>query len=274
MGIPKDLDPSKSPRAFYGGELRRLREAAGLSQDKLGEMVFCSGAYLGQIEAAVRKPQMDMSVRLDEVLGTGGLLARLCELVSKSKHADYFAEVADLEQRADSISEFAPNLIPGLLQIEGYARSVYEAWLPWGPAEEIEQRLRARLDRAALLSKPDAPRLWFIIHEFALQLPVGGHEVMRAQLEYIAELMKAKKVLVQVVPTTAGAHALMSGPIFLMTFDDAPPVAYAEGVLTGHLLDDPAVVAQCQTAYDLVRAAALSPPESLVAIERWAEEWQ
>ncbi|MGR6997787.1 DUF5753 domain-containing protein [Yinghuangia aomiensis] len=217
---------------------------------------------------------MDMSVRLDEILNTGGLLARLCELVNQTKHAVYFAEVADLEQQAESIRQFAPNLVPGLLQIEGYARAVFEAWMPWGPDEEIEEHIRTRMERGRLLEGPTRPRLWFILHEFALQFPVGGHEVMRAQCQHIARLMREKKAVVQVVPTVAGAHALMEGSIFLMSFEDAPPVAYIEGVFTGNLLDDPAVVARCQTAYDLVRAAALSPQESLVAIERWAEEWQ
>ncbi|MGA4560746.1 DUF5753 domain-containing protein, partial [Uniformispora flossi] len=220
------------------------------------------------------KPQMDMSVRLDEILNSGGLLARLCELVNQTKQAVYFAEVADLEQQADSICEFSPNLVPGLLQIEGYARAVFEAWMPWGPEEEIEDGIRARMERARLLENSAKPRLWFILHEFALQLPIGGHEVMRAQCQHIAKLIRDKKAIVQVVPSVAGAHALMEGPIFLMTFEDAPPVAYVEGVFTGNLLDDPALVARAQTAYDLVRAAALSPQESLVAIERWAEEWQ
>lgn len=121
-GSPKNLDASQSPSAFYGGaELRRLREQANLSQDQLGELVFCSDAYLGQIEAAARKPRLDMSVRLDVALDTGGLLSRLCELANKTKHADYFADAADLEQQAECVYEFAPLLVPGLLQTEAYA---------------------------------------------------------------------------------------------------------------------------------------------------------
>lgn len=71
MTQAKDVDPYVSPRSFYGAELRRLREENRLSQEQLGERVFCSGAYIGQFEAAKRRPQQDMSRLLDGVLGSG-----------------------------------------------------------------------------------------------------------------------------------------------------------------------------------------------------------
>ncbi|NUU22766.1 MAG: helix-turn-helix transcriptional regulator [Streptomycetaceae bacterium] len=268
----QDTDPSRSPRAFYGSELRRLREAAGLSQEKLGEKVFCSGAYISQIESAVRKPQLDMSKRLDVVLGSDGLLTRLCKLVNRSRHAEHFADTAELEQLAETISVFAPTLVPGLLQTEAYAQAVFEAWSPLASEHDISERVRARRDRARLLDAETRPLLWVILHEFALRLPVGGAGVMREQLEHIVRLARARRVLVQVLPAAAGAYALMEGQLYMMTFADAPTVAYTEGVMTGNLLDEPAVVAKCQTAYDLARAAAMSPSESLAFIERLAEE--
>jgi transcriptional regulator with XRE-family HTH domain len=92
MTQPKNLDPYTSPRAFYGAELRRLREAAGLSQEQLGERVFCSGTYAGQFESATRRPQPDVSKLFDEVLGCGEHFRRLCELARQSKHAEHFAD--------------------------------------------------------------------------------------------------------------------------------------------------------------------------------------
>ncbi|WP_436789900.1 helix-turn-helix domain-containing protein [Yinghuangia sp. YIM S10712] len=273
MAAPKDPDPLSSPRAFYGSELRRLREAAGLSQEQLGGVVFCSGAYIGQIEAAVRRPQEDMSERLDEVLGSDGLLLRLCRPANKSPHAEHFADAAEWEQHALTISAFAPTLITGLLQTEGYSRAVFEAGLPWASPSEIEDRVRARSERAKLLYSPTRPKLWAILHESALRLPVGGPEVMREQLTHIIELARERRIIVQVLPTATGAHALIEGPLYLMTFADAPPVAYVEGVFTGNLLDDPAMVAAAQRAYDCVRAMALSPCDSLSMMERLAEEF-
>jgi transcriptional regulator with XRE-family HTH domain len=271
MGSPKYLDPSKSPRAFYGAELRRLREQANLTQDRLGELVFCSGAYLGQIEAAVRQPQMDMSVRLDGILKTGGLLARLCELVNQTKHAVYFAGVVDLEQRAASISEFAPMIVPGLLQIEQYARELTHAVVPWVPDDVVGERVRARLERAAIVKDLEGPRLWFVLHEAVLQCVVGEAAVMRDQLWHIIDLIRARRIVVQVMPRSAGAEGHISESLMLMTFDDAPPLAYVEGVHTGLLLDDPTLVASYRQSYDLARAVALSPMASLELISTVAE---
>lgn len=122
MTEPRNTDPYTDPRAFYGSELRRLREAARLSQEQVGERVFCSATYIGQFENATRRPQLEMSKQLDEVLGSGEHLQRLCRLARTSKVADYFADAAELERLAKTICEYAPVLVPGLLQTETYAR--------------------------------------------------------------------------------------------------------------------------------------------------------
>lgn len=274
MGSPKNLDASQSPSAFYGAELRRLREQANLSQDQLGEMVFCSGAYLGQIESAVRKPQMDMSVRLDVVLDTGGLLSRLCELANKTKHADYFADAADLEQQAECIYEFAPLLVPGLLQTEAYADAVMRAAMPTASPAEVKERVQVRLERAKLLSGESRPLYWCVLHETVLRMPVGGPAVMAEQLRHIADAIAERKVFVQLLPYAAGAAGVVGESLYLMRFPDAPPVAYVEGLHTGHLLDDPALVAAYQRSYDFGRAVALSPEASLSLITAAAEEYE
>lgn len=271
-GQPSDIDPARSPRAFYGAELRRLREAARLTQEQLGETVFCSGAYVGQIEAAVRRPQLEMSKKLDQILGSNGLLTRLCRLARQSRHAEHFGEVAELEQMAVTIGAFAPTLVTGLLQTEDYARAVFEAGLPWAPDSQIEERVRARMDRSSLLEASGSPKLWTVIHEAALLMPVGGIDVMAEQLCHLLSLARRRRAIVQVLPMSAGAHALMEGSLYLMTFADAPSVAYSEGVLTGTLLDDPAVVEHARHAYDHVRASALSPRDSLTVIEHLVEE--
>jgi transcriptional regulator with XRE-family HTH domain len=136
MTQPKHLDPYTSPRAFYGAELRRLREAAGLSQEQLGERVFCSGTYVGQFESATRRPQPEVSKLFDDVLGSGKHFQRLCELARRSKHPEYFADAAELEKLAKTISEYAPMLVPGRLQTEAYARALTRATLPLTPQEE------------------------------------------------------------------------------------------------------------------------------------------
>jgi transcriptional regulator with XRE-family HTH domain len=270
---PKDLDASESPRAFYGAELRRKREEIGLSQDKLGERLFCSGAYIGQLEAATRKPQLDFAKQLDEVFNSRDYFHRLCGMVLKaSRHAEKFEAAADLEALAQTICEYAAMFVPGLLQTEAYARAVFRAAQPIAEANRVEEQVAARMSRATKLEDPTKPLLWFVLDEAVIRRPVGGLAVMREQLDHIADLIRHDRIIVQVLPYSVGAHAL-AGPLFLMTFADAPPVAYVEGPQTGNLLEDPTLVAKCQLSYDLVRAAALSPGASLALIESAMEEY-
>lgn len=266
MAAPKELDPSSSPRAFYGSELRRLREAAGMSQEKLGALVFCSGTYIGQIEGATRRPQPDMAKQLDEVFGTDGLLVRLCHLANRERFAKYFEEAADLEVRAKTISEFAISLVPGLLQTRPYARALILAAHPTISEERLHEWVEKRLKRAQLLEGATPPLLWVILDENVLRRAVGGKAVMTEQLRHIIHMTEARRLVVQVLPYEAGAHSLLSSMLTIMTFDDAPPVAYVENSYSGQLLDEPALLAKCQMAYDLARAAALSPEASLAML--------
>ncbi|MGK5448590.1 helix-turn-helix domain-containing protein [Streptomyces radiopugnans] len=260
---------------FFGSELRRRREAAGVTQQELGERVFCSGSYIGQFESAVRKPQLELARRFDEELDTDGYFSRMCEeLVNSSPFADYFAEAAEFQTLATTICTYSPTLVPGLLQTEGYARAVFRAAQPFRPAERNEEGVRSRMARARLLTGPTAPELWAILDESILRRPIGSDADMAEQLRHIAELAKGDRVLVQVLPFSARAHALLEGNLTVMTFVDAPPVAYVEGPFSGELLDDPAVVGKCEASFDHARASALSPDVSLAMIESAAKEYE
>jgi hypothetical protein len=274
MVQPKDLNPFESPQAFYGAELRRLREAASLSQEGLGELVFCSGAYIGQMEVAARRPQLDLSQRIDAVLNTGGQLERLCKMVLRAtKHAEYFAHVNELMEQASAIYEFAGQILPGLLQTEAYARALIRATCPLLPEEKVEERVKARMERAVLFDNPTAPLYWAILHESALRMAVCDRAETRVQLLHIVELARRRKIMVQVVPFSAGAHPLVGGATTVMSFEEAPAAVYVEGAHSGHLLDSPGIVNVYQRAYDCARAVALSPEASLTLIESVAEEF-
>jgi transcriptional regulator with XRE-family HTH domain len=260
---------------FFGAELRRHREDAGLSQAELGARVFVSGAYIGQFEQAIRKPQLDISQRIDEILQTDGIFERLCrKLINDKRYADYFARVLEFEQTATKICEFAPTVVPGLLQTAPYAGAITVAANPFVTDEYVEEKVTARLERARILKDPARPEYWVTLHENALRIPVGGPAAMTEQLEHIAGLMRDRTVWVTVLPYVAGAHASMAGSVKLMEFEDAPPIAYTETAFSGTLVDDPAVVKRAQRAYDLLRVAALSPEASLTLIESAAEDYK
>ncbi|MFS4093889.1 helix-turn-helix domain-containing protein [Streptomyces sp. AF1A] len=260
---------------FFGAELKRRREDAGITQVELGARVFVSGAYIGQFEQAIRKPQLDIAQRIDEVLQTDGIFERLCrKLIDDRRYAEYFAEVVELERVATRICEFAPALVPGLLQTAGYARAVTLAMNPFASDEYIEDKVSGRLERQRILDDATRPVFWVVLHENVLRIPVGGPAVMASQLGHVAALSRERAVLVQVLPYGAGAYSLMNGMLSLMEFEDAPPTAYTEAVYSGTLLDNPAVVKRAYASYDLLRAAALAPEASRALIESAAEDFR
>jgi len=260
---------------FFGAELKRRREAAGFTQGELGRRVFVSGGYIGQFEQAIRKPQRDVADRIDDALQTDGIFERMWrKLINDSRYAEYFAAVAELEALAAKICEFAPTVVPGLLQTAAYARAITVAANPFAADESVEEKISARLDRAQILKGTTGPEYWVILHENVLRVPAGGPAVMAGQLEHIAALARDRKVLVTVIPWAAGAHAFMEGSLRLMEFEDAPPTAYTETSFSGNLLDDPAVVKRAQRAYDLLRVAALSPEASRALLESAAEDYR
>ncbi|WP_406456144.1 helix-turn-helix transcriptional regulator [Streptomyces sp. NBC_00876] len=274
MPHPKDLDPYTDPRAFYGAELRRLREAAGMSQGELGSRVFCSGTYIGLFEAAERRPQLELSRALDELLGSGEHLQRLCRLARKSKVAGYFADAAELQLQASFIGSYTSMLVLGILQTESYARALTRAAHPFATTEVVEGHVRTRMERTSLLDSPTAPVLWVVIHEAALLLPVGGNAVMAEQLTHLAEQTDSRpRVVAQVLPFSAGAHPFLHASMTLMQFADAPAVVYTESAYSGQLVEEPMLVEQYSAAYDLARAAALSPEASLQRIVSAAKEF-
>ncbi|MFJ8213969.1 Scr1 family TA system antitoxin-like transcriptional regulator [Streptomyces sp. NPDC096033] len=267
----KPLDPS-SPRALLGAELRVARERRDMSQAALGEKLFVSGSYVGQMENGTRRITLELATAIDQVLGTDGFFTRNCGKQGKSKYPEHFVEAAEAEAEARAIREYAPLVIPGLLQTEAYAREIFHAYQPTAPQAVIDELTEARLDRAKLLADPTTPLFWCVLDEAVIRRVVGGRGVMADALRHITGLIRARRIIVQVIRFSAGAHAALEGSLKLMAFEDAPPLAYVQGPETGLLLDDPATVTRHSLTYDLLTASALSPHESLALIESAAEE--
>ncbi|WP_438292517.1 helix-turn-helix domain-containing protein [Streptomyces sp. HUAS TT7] len=273
MPGPKDLDPSSSPRAFLSAELRFAREKSGLTQDQLGQPLFVSGSFIGQLESGTRRMHLEYARQIDQILGTEGFFTRNCVAAAKSRYPDHFAEAAEAEAVATTIREYAPLLIPGLLQTEAYARAMFRAGHLTAPEPFIDDLVAARLARAQLLEDPTKPLMWAVLDEAVLRRRVGGAGVMAEALAHVASLGFRHRIIIQVLPFDAGAHMAHGGALKLMAFSDAPPLAYIEGLGTGQLLDDPARVNHYELTYDLVGATALSPQQSLALIESVAEDY-
>ncbi|MER6106650.1 helix-turn-helix domain-containing protein [Streptomyces hirsutus] len=260
---------------FFGTELKRRREESGFTQVELGARVFVSGGYIGQFEQAIRKPQLDVARRIDETLQTDGIFERMWrKLIKDQTYTEYFSHAAELERLATEICEYAPAVVPGLLQTREYARAMFLAGNPLATDEYIEELIKGRVDRTQILKDATRPVYWVVLHETVLRASVGGPAIMAHQLDHIAALMRQRTVLLQMLPFSVGAHPAMGKMMWLMEFEDAPPTVYTEGVFSGSLLDEPALVKRIRASYDHIRAAALSPEASLPLIESAAEDYR
>ncbi|MFF3749914.1 Scr1 family TA system antitoxin-like transcriptional regulator [Streptomyces sp. NPDC002018] len=262
------------PRKHFGQELRIAREAAGLTQQQLGEGVVCHGTLIAHFEAGRRMPTPEDAQRIDKVLGTGGRFHRMLRTLEEAKYAEHFREAAEAERLATAIHEYAVSLVPGMLQTVNYARAVFRSAHANPNRKKIDELVAGRTARREILENPDTPLMWVILSEAVLRTAVGGPAVMAEQLRDLARLMHDDRIFLQVVPHSVGAHATMSGMVSLMSFEDAPDMAYVEGIYSGVLLDDPYLVRRLQGAYDLTRAAALPPAASLALLESVAEDYE
>lgn len=268
MANVQSLDPTASPLDYYGWELRRQREAHGLRQGQLGEIIFCTGSLVGQIETTKKVPTRDFSERVDAALGTDGLFSRLIGLVLRSQLPTWFQPYAEMEAKAAYISTYQAQLVYGLLQTEEYARAVLATGMP----DDLEGLLAARMERQRILERKQPPLTWVVLDEAVLHRPIGGREVMRRQLERLLEFAGHRWMHVQVLPNEAGAHASLAGSFNFLRFDDNPDIVYTEDIISGHMTANPETIREAALRYARLQAAALSVEDSAELITRVMEE--
>ncbi|GAB2841586.1 helix-turn-helix transcriptional regulator [Streptomyces deserti] len=263
------LDPGASALDYYGYELRRLREAAGLTQKQLGSILSYTGSLVGQIETARKVPTPEFSERADAALGSDGLLSRLVELVLRSQLPAWFQQVAELQARAGEIYSFETHMVHGLLQTEAYARAVLGVL----DQTRLDDRVAARLARQRIFEKEEPPVFWAILSEAALYQEIGGRETMRGQLAHLLSFKGNPRINIQVLPFSAGAHTGLQGSFDHYRFDSDPAIVYTEGYGgSGHPTANPDTVKKCSLRYDHLQAAALSLKDSAALIRRVMEE--
>ncbi|MFI7300301.1 helix-turn-helix domain-containing protein [Streptomyces sp. NPDC050121] len=262
------LDPGASPLDYYGFELRRLREAAGLTQRQLGDILNYTGSLVGQVETARKVPTPEFSERVDAALGTGGLFSRLVELVLRSQLPAWFRQVAELEARAIEICTFQMNMVHGLLQTPAYVRAVLGVL----DDADLDDRAAVRLARQRIFEKNEPPVFWVVLSEAALCQEIGDRAVMREQLAHLLSFERNPRINIQVLPFSVGAHAGLTGSFNLYRFASDPAIVYTEGYGSGHPTANPDTVKDCSLRYDHLRAAALSLKDSAELIRRVMEE--
>lgn len=259
---PSTLTPDRSVRHLFGAELRRHREQAEMSLDRLAAVVPFSKSHLSRVEMADCMIPPELPAHLDVAFNTGGFFERLYALARREIHPDKYRRRMELETRARSIGHYAGQLVPGLLQTEEYARALFRVSLPDASEEAIEEKVTARLSRRAALQANRRPHLSVVLDEAALRRPVGGAQVMDTQLAALAEQVDTPTCVIQVLPFAHGEHALMGGMLAILTLNNGALVAYEESMRHGHLLEDEESALPLSLAYDRLRAYALSPRSS------------
>ncbi|MEO3813552.1 helix-turn-helix transcriptional regulator [Sphaerisporangium sp. B11E5] len=263
-----DIDPEESPRARFAYEVRRQRLAAGLTQKQLARRLGFSTSSVAMVETSKLRPSGRFAELCDEVFGLDGVIARL--------HAEvwpppppvpaHFRDWAVEEQRATALRFWAPLLVPGLMQTEGYARRVISC-APDITADEVERRVAGRMQRGTLFSRADPPAVMCLVDEGVLHRSVGGASVMREQLVYLLELAQRPNITIQVVPYSAevlsgllGAYAIaeMRGNAYTVRVECQP---------RGRTITDRSMITDIVRRYDILRADAYSQRQSWQAIE-------
>ncbi|MFG3495045.1 Scr1 family TA system antitoxin-like transcriptional regulator [Streptomyces sp. NPDC047928] len=268
------IEDNPESRVRYGEELKSRREAAGLTQEELGERAIISRSLIAHFEAGRRRPTPEDAKRLDQALGAGGFFERFRPSLDERQVAEHFQTAKEFEQQATEIREFASTLVPGILQTEAYMRALYRYAVPRMTDEECDEAVVTRIGRARILDNPQSPVVWILMDEAVLRRKVGGPVVMAEQLWHIVELGERHRVRVHLLPFGLGAHALQEGMLSLMRFKELPPVAYVEGWKTGKVWDLLSRVEQGFAAYDLALGDALSHQRSLDLIRSVAEGYE
>ncbi|MDT0398887.1 MULTISPECIES: helix-turn-helix transcriptional regulator [Streptomyces] len=268
----RDLNPVHSARDLYGVELHRQRQLAGLSLDRLSDIVNYSKTHLHGVETGERLPLPPISEKLDMAFGTGELFQGLWGAVKREHTPKRFGHCLELEARAVRIQEFSASLVPGLLQTEAYMRALFTAGESGKSPKEIDGLVADRLGRQEILRRDCPPDFWWILGEAALRQVVGGSAVMRGQLSALLPLVRTRHSTIQVSPFNADGCALMSGTLILLTLPDNSTTMYLEGGGNyGEAIDEREAVTRYVREYDLKKACALSPQESATLIETMLE---
>jgi transcriptional regulator with XRE-family HTH domain len=270
----RELTPDQSGRHFFGAEVRRCREAAGMSLSRLAGIVSSSKTVLSDVERAECTVPPALPGELDMALDTGGYLERIYGLIKYEVHPDQYREYMGLESRALELREYAVQTIPGLLQTPAYAEALTRACNPEANEREIDTLVTARLDRQSRMQGPGALHFWAVLDEAAIRRPIGDRLIMCEQLKALVPRVDSPRCTLQVLPFAAGAHPALGGPVVLLRMPDDTTVAYLEGHDTGTLVVDSEEVAKRRRSYDRVVANALSPEQSATLILKAIEEHQ
>jgi transcriptional regulator with XRE-family HTH domain len=274
-------------RILLGSQLRRLREAKGITREDAGYTIRASESKISRMELGrVSFKERDVT----DLLSLYGVddeteRAALVTLVREANQAGWWHSFSDampnwfqtyvgLEEAAALIRTYQVQFIPGLLQTEDYARAIVLLNRPHMETSELERRINVRMRRQKLVADGDGPRLWAVVDEAALRRPVGGPAVMKAQIQRLIDAADMPNVVVQVMPFRFGGHAAESGAFTILRFpeQDLPDVVYLEQLTSALYLDKRDDVDQYVQVMERLSVDSLTPESSVELLSSLLKE--
>ncbi|MFI9819436.1 helix-turn-helix domain-containing protein [Streptomyces sp. NPDC052013] len=258
-----------SAMKMVGALLSLYRQAAGYTQRSLGEHFCISEQQIASIEQGRRPLKPDLAEHLDELLCTKGALS---VAVSRMPEVDlvplWAEEFLDREREAIAISSYENQVLPGLLQTEGYARAVFRSRIPVLREDDIERHVAARVERQALFHCDEPPITCFVIWEAVLRDRLGGEQVHLEQLRHLREQSERPGIALQVLPLGRTAHAALDGPFVLLETPEHQRLAYTETQRGSQLIANPDEVAILTQRCAMLRSQALTPEDTRNLLDR------
>jgi transcriptional regulator with XRE-family HTH domain len=265
-------------RILLGSQLRRLREAKGISREDAGYTIRASESKISRLElgrvsfkerdvadlltlyGVVDEEKRSLLLSLVRDANVDGWWHRYSEVVPT-----WFETYVGLEEAATLIRTYEVQFVPGLLQTEEYARAVTKRGRYRALDGEVEQRVSLRMARQERLRQPDGPRLWAVVDEAALHRAIGDATVMSGQIRHLIDIADIPSVTLQVMPFQHGGHAAEGGAFTILRYaePDLPDVVYVEQLTGAIYLDKPGEVDIYLEAMERLAAEAATPDDTI-----------
>ncbi|MFI6626174.1 helix-turn-helix domain-containing protein [Streptomyces sp. NPDC050528] len=266
-------------------ELKKLRETNAFTCAQVGQALDWSGSKVNRMETGsgrVQPSDIDALCRFydttDELREFLKSLAREAKTrgwwqVHGAGVPEWFNIYIGLEQDASTFRQYQCELIPGLMQTQAYIGELHRTGAHMS-AEDIDRAVQVRMERQAMLARPDAPDAWFVVNEGSLRNVIGDRTLMREQLERVLESAELPSVTLQILPFDSGTYPA-TGTFTILGFPapEDPDLVYRDGITDAVYLEGEHHVREYTKAFDGLRAAALSPQRSTQLIKSVLKEY-